>query len=126
MAENLRVTKFRDGTSIRNVPSQAEWRELSTPGYCWYDNNVNNKNEYGALYNYSAIETNRLCPDGWHVPTNSEWGQLFDFLGSRNEAGGKMKQTGTSLWYPPNGGGSNQSGFNAKPAYQERFTQVKV
>lgn len=116
MAENLRVTKYRDGSAIRNVRNLNEWKELETPAYCWYDNNVSNKNEYGALYNFNAVETNRLCPDGWHVPTRSEWEQLFDFLGGRSQAGGKMKQVGTALWYPPNGGATNESGFNAKPA----------
>lgn len=116
MGENLRVTKLRDGTPIANVTRDDEWSSLTTPGYCWYNNNTSFKNDYGALYNYMAIETNRVCPAGWRVPTNDDWGVLLDNLGGSNDAGGKLKERGTAFWYPPNAGATNLVGFNARPA----------
>jgi uncharacterized protein (TIGR02145 family) len=117
MAENLKVTKFRDGTRITNPADKSSWCSQTTAAYCWPENNENvNKNLYGAFYNYFAVETNKLCPAGWHVPTNDEWRVLFNYLGGNTVAGGKMKETGTVNWYPPNSGATNESGFTARPA----------
>lgn len=82
MAENLKTTKLNDGTSIPNVTDGKAWKNLTTPGYCWYDNDPKYYgNTYGALYNFYAVETNKLCPTGWHVPTDAEWDILIDHLG---------------------------------------------
>ncbi len=114
MAENLRTTKFNDGVSIPNVTDDMEWEKLTTPGYCWYDNDPSSfKDTYGALYNWYTVNTGKLCPTGWHVPTNAEWNILSDYLGT--DAGGKMKETGTTTWVSPNTGASNFSGFTAIP-----------
>lgn len=59
--------------------------------------------------------TQGICPDGWHIPTDDEWGDLVDYLGGSSVAGGKMKETGTTHWTPPNTGATNESGFTALP-----------
>jgi len=114
MAENLRTTKFNDGESIPLVTGDIEWEKLTTPGYCWYDNDPSSyKDPYGALYNWYAVNTEKLCPEGWHVPANAEWNILSNYLGA--DAGGKMEETGTIKWVNPNTGASNVSGFTAIP-----------
>jgi uncharacterized protein (TIGR02145 family) len=120
MKENLKVTKYKDGTNIPFVPDGGDWLWLKTPGYCWpgYDlksNNLNNK-EYGASYNWYAVETWKLCPIGWHVPTNNEWITLIDYLGGDSVAGNKMREVGDAHWDaspPPEPGITNESGFTA-------------
>jgi len=114
MAENLKTTKFNDGAPIPYATDDMEWEKLTTPGFCWYDNDPSSfKDAYGALYNWYAVNTDKLCPIGWHVPTNAEWYSLSYYLGV--EAGGKMKETGTIKWVNPNTGASNVSGFTAIP-----------
>ncbi len=78
--ENLRTTKFDDGSEIPLVTDSAAWRSLTTPGYCWYDNDTNNKGKYGALYNWYTVDTKKLAPAGWHVPSDSEWTVLENYL----------------------------------------------
>lgn len=81
MVQNLKATKYNDGTDIQNVTDPVKWNELTTPGYCWYNNDsASNKNKYGALYNWYAINTEKLCPKGWHVPTEEEWTKLENYL----------------------------------------------
>jgi uncharacterized protein (TIGR02145 family) len=115
MIENLKTTSFNDGISIPNVTDNAAWAALSTPGYCWYNNDITNKNTYGALYNWYSVNTGILCPTGWHVPTDDEWTTLTDYLGGESVAGGKLKETGTTHWQSPNTGATNESGFTALP-----------
>ena len=113
--ENLKVTKLNDGTAIDLVTDDAAWGNTATSQYCWYGNNMSNKTVYGALYNCYCVKTNKLCPAGWHVPTDAEWTALSDFLGGEDVAGGKMKETGTAHWLSPNTGATNESGFTAVP-----------
>lgn len=113
MAENLKTTKYRDGTSIPNITDDAAWLALTTGAYCCYNNDISNQNTYGALYNWYAAISEKICPLGWHVPTNSEWAQLREFLGGYSVAGGKMKSV--SGWTAPNKGATNESGFSALP-----------
>ncbi|MBA7527477.1 hypothetical protein ES705_19653 [subsurface metagenome] len=116
MAENLKTTKYNDGTAIPLVTNSTEWDNLTTPGYCWYNNDeASYKNTYGALYNWYTVNTGKLCPTGWHVPTDSEWTILTDYLGGYSVAGGKLKETGTTHWNSPNTGATNESGFTALP-----------
>lgn len=83
MVENLKTTHFNDGTTIPLVTDNTAWANLSTPGYCWYDNNVVVfKNTYGALYNWFAVNTGKLAPVGWHVATDDEWTTLTDYVTS--------------------------------------------
>ncbi|MCK9412028.1 MAG: fibrobacter succinogenes major paralogous domain-containing protein [Prolixibacteraceae bacterium] len=114
MVENLRTTKYRDGTPLPNVTDGNSWGTLTTGAYCWCNNDgPTNKNTYGALYNWYAINTGNLCPTGWHVPTTVEWTTLTDYLGGLDVAGGKLKQTGTTGWADPNAGATNETGFTA-------------
>jgi len=81
MAENLKTTKLKDGTTlIPNVIEDDSWGALTTPGYCWYGNNLANKDVYGALYNWYTVITGNLCPTGWHVPRDTEWTTLENYL----------------------------------------------
>jgi len=116
MKENLNVTHYNDGEAITLVTDSEVWRELSTPGYCWYDNDPDNGKIYGALYNWHTVNTGKLCPTGWHVPTRDEWDLMTDLFGGRNQAGGALKATGTDYWDAPNTGATNESGFTALPA----------
>jgi uncharacterized protein (TIGR02145 family) len=80
MLENLKTTKYNDNTDISNVTDNAAWSALTTPGYCWYNNEAANKDSYGALYNWYAINSGKLCPAGWHVPTKEDFMTLEVYL----------------------------------------------
>jgi len=115
MAENLKSTKFNDGSLIPFVTVNTEWQNLSTSGYCWYGNEEVNKNIYGALYNFNTVTVGKLCPIGWHIPSDAEWTVLTNYLGGESVAGGYMKDTGTTHWISPNVGATNTSGFTGLP-----------
>ncbi len=120
MVENLKTTKYNDGSAIPLVTDITGWDTLSTPGYCWYNNDSANKITYGAIYNWHTVNTGKLAPTGWHIPTYAEWSTLITTLGGDSVAGGRMKSIGTieggsGLWYAPNTGASNESGFSALP-----------
>ena len=115
IVENLKTTRYNDGTSIPLVTGNTEWINLTTPGYCWYDNDITNKETYGAFYNWYAVQTNKICPAGWHVPSDSEWTALTDFLGGESTAGGKLKEAGTMHWDSPNTGATDESGLTLLP-----------
>jgi len=127
MAENLRTTRYNDGSSIPLVSGNTAWNNLTTAGYCWYNNDATTyKNVYGALYNWYVVNTNKLCPFGWHVPNDNEWTSLISYLGNDSNAGGKLKATGTieegtGLWSSPNTGATNETNFTALPGgYRHR------
>jgi uncharacterized protein (TIGR02145 family) len=121
MAQNLRTTTYSDGSPIENVTNTASWPTLTSGAYCWFSwNGINaalNKEDYGALYNWYVVESNKLCPAGWHVPDDSEWTTMLDVLGGSNVAGCKMHQSVNcnSPFGPPscNGNDANISGFTA-------------
>jgi len=116
MVENLRTTKYNDGTSIPNVTDGTAWYALSTPAYCWYNNDAAaNKATYGALYNWYAVNYGKLAPKGWHVPTDAEFTTLTANLGGESLAGGKLKEIGTTHWTSPNTSADNTTGFTALP-----------
>ena len=115
MAENLKTTKYKDGTSIPIVTDAASWSNLSTPACCWQENSLIRKVTYGALYNWYTINTGKLCPTGWHVPSDAEWTELTDYVGGENIAGGKLKETGFRHWKSPNTGATNEAAFSAYP-----------
>lgn len=116
MAENLKTTRYRDGTTIPLVTDAKAWSNRSSPGYCLYNNDKEiNKNKYGALYNWYSVATGNLCPNGWHVPSDAEWSSLETFLGGTGIAGAKMKGTGNSHWNSPNTTATNETGFTALP-----------
>jgi len=127
MAENLKVTHYRNGDPIPNVTDAGEWGGLSTGAYCDYDNDEGNVDTYGRLYNWYVVDdSHNIAQEGWHVPSDSEWKQLEMYLGmSQEEAdttgwrgtdeGGKLKEAGTTHWQSPNTGATNESGFTALP-----------
>ena len=112
---NLKTTKYNDGTSIPNVTNDTSWSNLTTGAYCWYNNDVSYKNPYGALYNWYAVNTGKLAPKGWHVPSDAEWTTLITYLGGESIAGGKLKEAGTTHWLSPNTEATNSTGFSALP-----------
>lgn len=133
MAENLAVTKYNDGSEIPHGDSETIWYGTYTPFYCWLNNNeATYKEKYGALYNWYVVETEKICPLGWHVPTDAEWTELqaflinngfnYDGLTIGNYIGKSM--AATSGWEENNIPGTighsqdlnNASGFNAKPS----------
>ena len=134
MAENLKVTHYRNGESIPNVTDETEWTNLSSGAYCNFDNNSSNVTTYGRLYNWYAVDDSReLAPAGWHVPTDEEWKQLEMYLGISQadvdgtswrgtDEGGKLKEAGTEHWLNPNISATNSSGFSALPGgYCSRY-----
>ena len=117
MAENLKVTHYRNGNAIPNVIDASTWSNLTFGARCYYDNDsVTNVGKYGALYNwYAVVDSSNICPLGWHIPTDTEWTTLTTYLGGTSVAGGKLKETGTTHWQSPNTGATNSSGFTALP-----------
>ncbi len=115
MVENLKTVRYNDGTSIPLITGEITWGNLTTPAYCWYNNDAAYKNIYGALYNWYAVNTGKLCPKGWHVPTVAEWTKLEAFLGYGKNVGGKLKEAGTDHWESPNANATNEAGFTALP-----------
>ena len=130
MAENLKVTHYRNGDPIPNVTNETNWSDLwglKKGAYCEYSNNVEIVSTYGRLYNWYAVADNRnIAPEAWHIPTDIEWKQLEIYLGMGeaeandmgfrgSDEGGKLKEAGTAHWNSPNTGATNESGFTALP-----------
>lgn len=130
MAENLKVTHYRNGDIIPNVTDDAEWSELTTGAYCEYGNNPANVETYGRLYNWYALaDSLNIAPEGWHVPSVDEWQQLEMYLGmSQSEADqidgyrgsnqGSQLAADESLWIDgelENNAAFGSSGFTALP-----------
>ncbi len=120
MSENLRSATFNDNAPIPNVHDDETWITLTTPGYCWFSNNVSYKDTFGALYNWYTVGTGKLCPTGWHIPSDDEYKTLEIYLGMTAEQadlwdfrgtdqGTKMKST---TGWDEGGNGTNASGFN--------------
>jgi uncharacterized protein (TIGR02145 family) len=130
MAENLKTTKLNDNTAIPLVTENIAWEALATPGYCWYNNEAATyKALYGALYNWFSVGTGKLCPAGWHVPSDAEWIILTDYLtnngygyqGSGDDIGKALAaKSGWETTETPGTVGNDQasnnsSGFTAYP-----------
>jgi len=80
LVENLKTTKYNDGTAIPNVNSGSDWKTLTTGAYCVYKKSNSNDTKYGKLYNWYAVSTGKLAPIGWHVPTDAEWSTLGEYV----------------------------------------------
>ncbi len=120
MAENLKVSKYNDGTLIPNVIDKTQWSELTTGAWSYYNNDEANNIKYGKLYNWYAVSntTNgnkNVCPTGWHLPTYTEWKVLTEYLGGLDVSGGKMKEIGLANWRNPNTDANNVSLFTGLP-----------
>ena len=125
MAENLRVTRYRNGDYINKIESNTEWSNTSDGAFCEYGDNDLDVLTYGLLYNwYAVVDPRNIAPEGWHVPTDLEWRELELYLGMREidadtigyrgaPFGNKLKME--SGWLE-NGNGNNESGFSALPA----------
>lgn len=130
MSENLKTTTYSDGTPISNVEEYEEWSNLVVPAYSWYNNDSLNSEDYGALYNFYAVETEMLCPEGWHTPTDEDWIELESFIGGAVTSGGTMKEYGTAHWKTPNTQATNETGFTALPggyrSYNGTFNLIRI
>jgi uncharacterized protein (TIGR02145 family) len=121
MAENLRTTRYNDGTPIPLVTGDAEWSDLTTPAFCWYNNDKKDEKTYGALYNWYVIRQvdengiSKVCPTGWAGIDWLAFTGVTYILGGEDVAGGKLKETGTKHWEFPNIGATNEVGFTALP-----------
>lgn len=120
MAENLKVSKYSEGTTIPNITDNTQWQNNTTGAWAYYNNDAANNAKYGKLYNWYAVSktTNgnkNVCPTGWHVPTDAEWTVLTDYLGGESVAGGKMKEVGATSWNSPNTDATNTSLFTGLP-----------
>jgi uncharacterized protein (TIGR02145 family) len=124
MAENLKTTRFNDGTAIPFVPEDNVWKTLKTPAYCWFNYDVNNKELYGALYNWYAVNSKKLCPSGWHVPEDTEWTILVTFLGDPEVAGNKLKETGLKHWKNSITYSPDELGFTALPGGMRIYSGI--
>lgn len=127
MAENLAVTRYRNGDAIPGVTELEEWVALENGAWSEYDNDPEKGKVYGKLYNWYAVNDPRgLAPEGWRVPTEEDWRKLEQHLGMKQEeigevefrgneqnVGGKLKKTGTENWKEPNTGATNETGFSA-------------
>ena len=128
MVENLKVTKYRDGTPIPNIMTGTQWRSLTTGAWCYNNNDAQYNNPYGKLYNWYAVTDPRgLAPSGWHIPTDGEWTILVNYLGGDTIAGTKMKEIGLTHWQVDNPGGvqsTNSSCFTALPGWDSESPMV--
>ncbi len=125
MIDNLRATRFSNGDPIPLREENHYWTKetaISEPAYCWYNNDESYKDPYGALYNFeAAADPRNVCPTGWRVMDNEDRRELImGYLGTGHN-GGDLKTTGTieqgtGLWYAPNTGATNDSGFSDIPA----------
>ena len=127
MAENLRTTRYRNGDPIPNVTDKGKWGGLSSGAWCHYENDPKHEVPYGKLYNwYTVNDPRKVCPAGWHLPTDGEWQQMEaalgvpaselgrkEFRGAAQNVGGKMKTT--TLWESPKLSTTNSSGFSGLP-----------
>lgn len=115
LGENLKTTKYNNGISIPLTIKNEDWISKNSAAFCWYNNQPEKfKDDYGALYNWWAVQVSALCPVGFHVPTKEEWQTLIDYLGGEEIAGGKLKAAGNQFWQAENDA-TNLTGFTAMP-----------
>jgi uncharacterized protein (TIGR02145 family) len=116
MKENLKTSKLNDGNPITYIYDDASWQTSVNPAYCWYNHDsAAYCKTYGALYNFYTVNTGKLCPQGWKVPSVDDWNELLDYIGGQTE-GGKLRETGTTHWLAPNTDATDKVGFIALPA----------
>lgn len=122
MTSNLMVTKYNDGTPIDFISTKEKWAEVAETkkgAYCVYNDDMEFKSDYGYLYNWHAVDTDKLCPEGWKVPTLTEFMMYINELGGEQLAGNLMKATSGWRGYKndekPDYQGTNESGFDGRP-----------
>lgn len=120
MAENLKTARYADGTIIPLVEDNTDWINTNTGAMCYYNNDPTYKAIYGGIYNwYCTISSHKLCPSGWHVPSDAEWEVLIRTLGP-SDAGYKLKEAGDAHWTSGNVA-DNSSGFTALPGGSRHY-----
>ena len=125
LVEDLNTTTFQNGDAILHVTPNSEWPSSSVPRWCYYQNDMAYAASHGKLYNWAAVNDSRsIAPEGWHIPNDSDWQILANFLGGNQVAGGKMKSS--PLWDAPNLGATNSSGFNGLPGAGRYYDGVFV
>jgi uncharacterized protein (TIGR02145 family) len=116
MAENLKTTRFSDGSPILYIEKEMEWRENAEPAFCWYDNNESYRDWYGGLYNWYVVESGNVCPQGWRMPDDADWYEFEIFIDStiqiHTALGWRGSHGGASL-KASSGWSDGQNGFNA-------------
>jgi uncharacterized protein (TIGR02145 family) len=118
MAENLRTSKYIDGTPIPELKDNKTWSETTGDGFCWYNNDSAIYDQlYGKLYNWQVVNSGKLVPRGWRIPTDEDWDILIKTLGGDKEAGAKMKVSGKIHWQG-NDNSTNESGFGAYSGFR--------
>ncbi len=121
MKENLKVKRYNNGDLILTSLNSNQWASTTEGAFTLYNNSVVNNTSYGKLYNWYAVtDSRRLCPIGWHVPSDADWVKLVDHLGGDLLAGGMLKSTST-LWQVPNENASDESGFSGLPGGNRYF-----
>lgn len=116
LKQDLKTTKYNDGSPIPNYTDSLEWDGLTTPGFCWYNNDsAKYAQTYGALYNWHAVNTDKLCPEGWKVPSQADLDILINKYGGDEVAAAKLKEAGTEHWFSNESITDNESGFTALP-----------
>lgn len=125
MAENLKVTRYRNGDPIANETDLNKWGyfQIKTGAYCWYNNNTSNKNIYGALYNwYAASDTRNIAPEGWHVAGKEDWEIIQTYMAKYNQTavkgGNRLNEATSAHWKNLSDAqvNNNETGFTAMPA----------
>jgi uncharacterized protein (TIGR02145 family) len=112
MAENLKVSKFNDGSLINEVLSPNVFTNGGNPAWCYYNDSVEYNDLHGKLYNYYVtMNVKNVCPTGWHIPNSDDINSLMNYLS--NNPGGKLKAIGYNYWNSPNVGATNETGFSA-------------
>jgi len=126
LKQNLKTKHYLNGDSIPNVTVNTSWSGLTTGAYCHYMNDTNNSVTYGRLYNWYAVtDTRKICPSGWHVPSDGEWNIMERYLDASVDTtktgyqgtniGWELKETGTTHWATTSASVTNSSGFTALP-----------
>jgi len=116
-AENLRVTTYNDGQPINFTIGDQDWLTNSA-NYCWPADNVAYAESWGALYNFYVVETDKICPHGWHVPSHDEFMQMIDYVSQNGQnpvAIALKANSGWPLIHNTNGNGTDEFGFSLLP-----------
>lgn len=128
LKQNLRTTKYNDGTNIPLAQYHVTWQSLTNDAYAWQEQIPSKYREiYGAIYNWDALNTGKLCPTGWHVPSIDEWSELIEFAGGETIAGGTLKEAGSMHWKESINKdiiATNSTGFTAVPGSERSNTGI--
>jgi uncharacterized protein (TIGR02145 family) len=132
MAENLKVTKYNDGTAIPNVKDSVTWRNLdSSAAWCYYNNDESFNEKNGKLYNWFVVNkfangNKNVCPTGWHIPSTDDWNDLVSNLKSIYKIDSlvtySLKEVGNSSWISHNENATNTSLFSGIPTGYRKYS----